>query len=83
MPELFYKETTYIWILFTSFLFLPLMIIREMKHLTGFSILGFMAILYLTIIIVAYTFDTSLVTMSESLPKLKYFDVSKLLPTNF
>ena len=75
MPQLFYDETTWFWILFISILFLPLMIIREMKHLTGFSILGFFTILTLTILIVAYTFDTSLVTMSEALPKLKFFRV--------
>jgi hypothetical protein len=76
IPTIFYRDTTYIWILITSLLFLPLMLIREMKHLTGFSILGFLTIVYVTIIIVGYSFDTSLITMSENLPKLDYFKVS-------
>lgn len=81
MPDLFYKDTTWFWILFVSLLFLPLMIIRQMKHLTGFSILGFINIVFLTVLIVAYTFDTSLTTMSKSLPKVTFFKIGGAVET--
>lgn len=74
MPKLFYQDTTWFWTMFISLLFLPLMLIRQMKHLTGFSIMGFLTVVYITIIIVAYTFDTTLVIMQDSFSKIEYFN---------
>jgi amino acid permease len=75
MPVTLYSDTTWVWILVTSLMFLPLMLVKELKHLTKFSMLGFMNIVYLTVIIVAYSFDESVTTMQESLKKITYYKV--------
>ena len=73
LPEIFYSDDTWIWILITGVLFLSMMLANDLKFLTGFSILGFLNIAYLAVIIVLYTFDTSIITVRESFDKIKLF----------
>ena len=51
-----------------------MMLANDLKFLTGFSLVGFANVAYLAIIIVIYTFDTSIITVRESFEKIKYFN---------
>ena len=73
LPEIFYSDDTWVWILLTGTLFLAMMLAKDLKFLTGFSMLGFANITYLAVIIVLYTFDTSIITVRESFQKIKFF----------
>jgi hypothetical protein len=73
LPELFYADDTWIWIVLPGILFLSMMLANDLKFLTWFSMLGFLNITYLAVIIVLYTFDTSIITVRESFQKIRFF----------
>lgn len=73
LPEIFYSDDTWVWILLTGLLFFAMMLAKDLKFLTGFSMLGFANIAYLAVIIVLYTFDTSIITVRESFQRIRFF----------
>lgn len=76
MSSVFTDDKTFLWITLSSVLFLPLILVKKLKHLTIFSLLGFATILYTCIIVVIYAFSSDLYSIDNHLSNLKYIDVN-------
>lgn len=53
-----------------------MILVKNLKHLTFFSLLGFCTVLYTTLIVVIYSFDSDLYDLEDHLNHIKLFDVS-------
>ena len=70
-------DKTWLWVVVSSLMFLPMMLTKELKNLTYLSVFGFLTLSYIVLLVVLYSFDSTLYDLDRNLKSLKYFDVSQ------